>query len=40
MPKEIDEYLSTLPIDDNSKKAMFGYFMEQLLFAEQCPTTS
>ena len=37
LPKEIDNYLSALPIDENSKKAMFGYFMEQLLFAKELP---
>ncbi len=38
MPKEVDEYLSTLPVDENSKKALFGYFMEQLLFAKEVPS--
>ncbi|MDE1871312.1 MAG: ATP-dependent helicase [Candidatus Micrarchaeota archaeon] len=38
MPKEIDDYLSALPVDSNSKKAMFGYFMEQMLFAGEVPT--
>ncbi len=38
MPKEIDEYLSTLPMDDNAKHAMFGYFLEQLLFCGAVPT--
>jgi ATP-dependent Lhr-like helicase len=37
MPKEIDEYLDALPIDENSKAALFGYFMEQLLFAKEVP---
>jgi ATP-dependent Lhr-like helicase len=37
LPKEIDEYLSALPIDENSKMALFGYFMEQLLFAKEVP---
>jgi ATP-dependent helicase Lhr and Lhr-like helicase len=38
MPKEIDDYLSSLPIDENSKDAIFGYFFEQLLYADEVPT--
>lgn len=38
IPKEIDEYLSSLPIDENSKKAIYGYFFEQLLYADEVPT--
>jgi ATP-dependent Lhr-like helicase len=38
IPKEIDEYLSELPIDDNAKHAIFGYFLEQLLFCGAVPT--
>ena len=38
MPKEIDKYLSSLPIDENSKKSIFGYFLEQMLFADEMPT--
>ncbi len=38
VPKEIDDYLSTLPIDENSRKAIFGYFLEQILFADEVPT--
>ncbi len=38
MPDDVDKYLSTLPIDDNSKKAIFGYFLEQMLFADEVPT--
>ncbi len=38
IPKEIDDYLSTLPIDENSKKAIYGYFFEQMLFADEIPT--
>ncbi len=38
MPDDVDKYLSTLPIDENSKKAIFGYFLEQMLFAGEVPT--
>jgi ATP-dependent helicase Lhr and Lhr-like helicase len=38
IPKEIDDYLSTLPIDSNSRKAIFSYFLEQMLFADEVPT--
>ena len=38
IPKEIDEYLSSLPVDENSKKAIFAYFFEQILFAGEVPT--
>ncbi len=38
IPKEIDDYLGTLPIDDNAKHAIFGYFLEQLLFCGAVPT--
>ncbi len=38
IPEEINKYLSTLPIDENSKKAIFGYFLEQMLFADEVPT--
>lgn len=38
IPKEIDEYLSALPVDENSKRAIFGYFFEQLLYADEVPT--
>jgi ATP-dependent Lhr-like helicase len=38
MPKEIDDYLSALPIDGNAKRAIFGYFLEQLLFCGAVPT--
>ena len=37
IPKEIDGFLGRLPIDKNSKDAMYGYFMEQLLFAKSIP---
>ena len=37
IPKDIDEYLSSLPIDENSKEALFGYFIEQILFADEVP---
>jgi len=38
IPKEIDSYLSELPIDGNSKNAIFGYFLEQMLYANEVPT--
>jgi ATP-dependent Lhr-like helicase len=38
MPKDIDDYLSALPMDKNSKSAIFGYFLEQILFADEVPT--
>lgn len=38
IPENIDKYLSALPIDDNSKRAIFGYFVEQLLYADEIPT--
>ena len=37
MPKDADSFLSKLPVDRNSKDALYGYFMEQLLFAKQIP---
>ncbi len=37
MPKDIGEYLSTFPMDDNAKQAIFGYFAEQLLFCGAVP---
>ena len=38
MPESIDKYISSLPIDQNAKKAIFGYFSEQLLYADEIPT--
>ncbi len=38
LPVEADEFLSSLPINANAKSAMFGYFVEQLLFAKEVPT--
>ena len=38
IPRDVDRYLSSLPIDENSKKAIFGYFLEQMLFADEVPT--
>ncbi len=37
MPKEISAFLGNFPVDENSKEALFGYFMEQLLFARRVP---
>ena len=37
MPKQVEEFLSRLPVDKNSMEAMYGYFMEQLLFAKMIP---
>ncbi|MDE1810467.1 MAG: ATP-dependent helicase [Candidatus Micrarchaeota archaeon] len=38
LPKEVDDYLSKLPVDQNSRHAIFGYFAEQLLFAGEVPS--
>ncbi len=37
LPKEAKEFLDKLPIDDNAKRAIFGYFVEQLLFTNTVP---
>lgn len=37
MPAEAHAFLSKFPIDTNSSKALYGYFMEQLLFAKEVP---
>ncbi|MDE1856801.1 MAG: ATP-dependent helicase [Candidatus Micrarchaeota archaeon] len=37
LPEEIDEYLGRLPVDENSKFAIFGYFLEQILYADLVP---
>ncbi|MDE1833186.1 MAG: ATP-dependent helicase [Candidatus Micrarchaeota archaeon] len=37
IPAPVDEYLSKLPIDQNSKHAIYGYFAEQLLYAGEVP---
>ncbi len=37
MPKEVSEMLGSLPIDSNASKAIYGYFVEQLLFAGSVP---
>ena len=37
LPKDVDEFLSKLPVDSNSKEALFGYFMEQMLFTKCVP---
>ncbi|HUY70509.1 MAG TPA: ATP-dependent helicase [Candidatus Baltobacteraceae bacterium] len=38
IPKPVDDYLSKLPIDENSRHAIFGYFAEQLLYADEVPS--
>ncbi len=38
-PKEISEFLDQLKIDDNSKTAIFNYFVEQFLFAKIIPNS-
>jgi len=38
VPDKTNEYLSSFPIDENSKAAIYGYFLEQLLFADEVPT--
>jgi len=37
IPKEIDELISKLPVDENSKSSIFQYFLEQYLFAKEIP---
>ncbi len=37
IPDEAKEFLDTLPIDENAKRAIFGYFVEQLLFTKMLP---
>ncbi len=37
IPKEALEILDKLPADQNSKEALYGYFMEQLLFTKYVP---
>ncbi|HUC38608.1 MAG TPA: ATP-dependent helicase [Candidatus Acidoferrum sp.] len=37
LPKEAKEALDALPVDENAKSAIFGYFVEQLLFAKEVP---
>ncbi|MGC8648629.1 MAG: ATP-dependent helicase [Candidatus Micrarchaeia archaeon] len=37
IPKEIDELISKLPINENSKSSIFQYFLEQYLFAKEIP---
>lgn len=39
IPKEIDAFLGKLPADKNSREAIFGYFMEQLLYAKYVPSS-
>ncbi len=38
IPDKARELLDRMPIDENAKQAMFGYFAEQLLFAKEVPT--
>ncbi len=38
VPEKIMELLDTMPADQNSKLAIFNYFVEQHLFAEEIPT--
>ena len=37
MPNSINEYMGKLPVDSNSRAAIYGYFLEQLLFAHAVP---
>ncbi len=37
LPKPVSDYLSTMPIDGNTKRSLFSYFAEQLLFAGSVP---
>ncbi len=38
LPDKVREFLGKMPMDENAKQAMFGYFAEQLLFAKAIPT--
>ena len=38
LPDKVGEFLGRMPMDENAKLAMFGYFAEQLLFAKVVPT--
>lgn len=38
IPEEAGKYLDKLPADANAKDAIYGYFMEQLLFAKEVPS--
>ena len=40
VPKKVDDYLSGLPIDANAKESMYGYFLEQILFAKEVPSNT
>ena len=37
IPKDVEALLKTMPIDANARHAIFGYFMEQVLFAGAVP---
>ena len=38
LPDKVRELLDKMPMDENAKRAMLGYFAEQLLFAKAVPT--
>ncbi len=38
--KKVDAYLSAMPVDANAKESMYGYFLEQLLFAKEVPSNT
>ena len=38
VPKKAAEFLDQLPIEENARAAIFGYFAEQLLFAKAVPS--
>ena len=38
MPDNVKGFLDQLPVDENAKHAMYGYFLEQLLFAKAVPS--
>ncbi len=37
IPKDVEALLKAMPIDANARHAIFGYFMEQVLFASAVP---
>ncbi len=39
IPKAINDYLDKLPIDNNSKYSIYSYFVEQLLYAKEVPSS-
>ncbi|MGC8652325.1 MAG: ATP-dependent helicase [Candidatus Micrarchaeia archaeon] len=38
LPKDVDEFLATMPVDKKARLAIANYFMEQVLFAGEVPS--